>query len=74
MKKEKVYVGIDVAKAHLDMAWEQACWRVSNDARGHRELVERLAKTNPPIQVICEASSGYERALPLGLGTGRDRL
>lgn len=34
MKKEKVYVGIDVAKAHLDLAWEeQTRWRVSNDAR-----------------------------------------
>ena len=70
MKKEKVYVGIDVAKAHLDVAWEQASWRVSNDVRGHRELVERLAKMNTSIQVICEASGGYERALLLALERG----
>ncbi|HEV2842800.1 MAG TPA: IS110 family transposase [Chthoniobacterales bacterium] len=70
MKKEKVYVGIDVAKAHLDVAWEQAGWRVSNDVRGHRELVERLAKMNASIQVICEASGGYERALLSALERG----
>lgn len=70
MKKEKVYVGIDVAKAHLDVAWEQARWRVSNDARGHRELVERLVKMNSSIQAICEASGGYERALLLALERG----
>jgi transposase len=71
MKKEKVYVGIDVAKAHLDVAWEHVrCWRVSNDAHGHRKLVEGLAKTNTPIQVICEASGGYERALLLALERG----
>lgn len=70
MKKEKVYVGIDVAKAHLDVAWEQTHWRVSNDARGHRELVERLAQMHSSIQVICEASGGYERALLLALERG----
>jgi transposase len=71
MKKEKVYVGIDVAKAHLDVAWEQMSWRVSNDAGGHRELVKRLEKTSSiSIHVICEASGGYERALLLALGRG----
>jgi transposase len=68
MKKEKVYVGIDVAKAHLDLAWGQRSWRVSNDAGGHRELVKRLEKTSgASIHVICEASGGYERALLLAL-------
>lgn len=70
MKKEKVYVGIDVAKAHLDVAWGQACWRVSNDARGHRELMARLTKMDTSIQVICEASGGYERALLFALERG----
>lgn len=68
MKKEKVYVGIDVAKAHLDVAWEQNSWRVNNDAGGHRTLVQRLKKTiSASIHVICEASGGYERALLLAL-------
>jgi transposase len=67
MKKEKVYVGIDVAKAHLDVAWGDTLWRVTNDAGGHRKLSERLVAMNGSIHVICEASGGYERALLLAL-------
>lgn len=63
MKKEKVYVGIDVAKAHLDLAWEQTRWGVTNDARGHSAVVKRLAQLSASIHVICEASGGYERGL-----------
>jgi transposase len=71
MKQTKVYVGIDVAKGHLDVAWEQRSWRVSNDAGGHRELVKRLEKIKPAcLHVICEASGGYERALLLALERG----
>jgi transposase len=71
MKKEKVYVGIDVAKAHLDVAWEQRSWRVPNAPNGHRTLVKRLEKTSAAsIHVICEASGGYERALLLALERG----
>lgn len=68
MKKEKVYVGIDVAKARLDVAWEQTSWQVRNNADGHRTLVKRLKKIRAAsIHVICEASGGYERALLLAL-------
>jgi transposase len=70
MKKEKVYVGIDVAKGHLDLAWEATSWRVSNDSRGHDQLVERLTKMERCLQVICEASGGYERGLLLALERG----
>jgi transposase len=71
MKQTKVYVGIDVAKAHLDVAWEKRSWRVSNDAVGHRTLVKCLEKTSAPsLHVICEASGGYERALLLALERG----
>lgn len=70
MKPEKVYVGIDVAKAHLDVAWGDTLWRVSNDAGGHRRLRERLVTLSESIHVICEASGGYERALLLALGRG----
>jgi transposase len=68
MKKEKVYVGIDVAKAHLDLAFEQVRGRFTNDARGHRALVERLTQLSASVHVICEASGGYERGLVLALG------
>lgn len=63
MKQEVVYVGVDVAKAHLDVAYEQENWRVANDAAGRKALVKRLAQIVGLVQVICEASGGYERAL-----------
>jgi len=63
MKQEVVYVGVDVAKAHLDVAWEQESWRLSHDAAGRSALVARLGQITGSVQVICEASGGYERAL-----------
>ena len=70
MKQEVVYVGVDVAKAHLDVAYEQESWRVANDLRGITALVQRLVQIGGPVQVICEASGGYERALVQALQGG----
>jgi len=63
MNEEKVYVGVDVAKEYLDVAGTEICGRVNNDGAGIRELIRWLGKVNGPVQVICEASGGYERAL-----------
>lgn len=70
MKPEVVYVGVDVAKAHLDMAWEQESLRVANDAAGRSALVKHLAQIANSVQVICEASGGYERGLLQALQRG----
>lgn len=63
MKEQKVYVGVDVAKASLDVAWGQESQRVTNDAAGRNALVQRLGQMAGAVQVICEASGGYERGL-----------
>jgi len=63
MNKEQVYVGIDVAKARLDVAWGEEGRQVSNDKAGHKELVKWLGKMEEKVQVVCEASGGYERKL-----------
>jgi len=70
MKEQKVYVGVDVAKAYLDIACAEGSWRVSNDAPGRSALVARLDKITGSVQVICEASGGYERALLQALQRG----
>ena len=62
MNKGRVYVGIDVAKARLDVAFGEERRQVSNDKVGHKELVKWLGKMGEKVQVICEASGGYERA------------
>ena len=64
MERQKNYVGIDVAKAGMDIA---VCptderWAISNDEAGIRQLVSRL-KTLEPAIVLMEASGGPE--LPL---------
>jgi transposase len=70
MKEQKVYVGIDVAKAYLDVACLEESWRVANDAAGRSALVARLDQITGSVQVICEASGGYERALIQALQRG----
>ncbi len=62
MKEQVVYCGIDVAKSHLDVALEQKRWRVTNTKSQISRLVRQL-KALPALQVICEASGGYEQAL-----------
>jgi len=62
MKKEgKVFVGIDVSKAWLDVAvYEQkAGWRVSNDDAGISGLVKRLKKLKPKL-IVLEPTGGFE--------------
>lgn len=61
---EQVFVGIDVGKAHLDVAvWEGGSpWRASNDDHGIQGVVERLKELSPAL-IVVEATGGLENAL-----------
>jgi transposase len=63
MKEELVYLGVDIAKAYLDTAVGNEKSRFSNDAPGHRQLINWIKQMPAKVQVICEPSGGYERAL-----------
>ena len=63
MKEQLVYIGVDIAKSHLDAAIGNEKRRFSNDTIGHRELIKWVKQVKTPVQVICESSGGYERAL-----------
>ena len=63
MKEELVYLGVDIAKAYLDTAIGNEKSRFSNDALGHRQLINWIKQKPAKVQVICEPSGGYERAL-----------
>src|SRR5437899_2259055 len=63
MKQSIVYIGIDVAKAHLDVAWQEQSRRFANDKCGQAALIKWLKQSAFPVQLICEASGGYEQAL-----------
>jgi len=63
MNQARVYVGVDVAKAHLDVAWEEQRRRFANEPKALQALSQWLRESAFALQVICEASGGYERAL-----------
>jgi transposase len=74
MKEELVYVGVDIAKRYLDAAVGNEKRRFSNDAVGHRELIQWVKQLSAPVQVICESSGGYERALVQALARARVKI
>ena len=61
MEKEKVYVGIDVAKASMDIAVHPSAqqWRFTNDDAGIGQAVSCL-KGLAPTLVVLEATGGIE--------------
>src|SRR6266850_4279610 len=63
MSATPCFVGIDVAKAQLDIALRPSGerWAVSNDARGVATLVDRVQPLHPP-RMVLEATGGLERA------------
>ena len=60
----EVFVGIDVAKAHLDICVlpEEEVWRTTNDEAGISALVSRLTEL-APVAVVLEATGGLETVL-----------
>ena len=62
------YIGIDVAKAHLDIAVHRSgeVWQVAHDTQGVNNLVAQLAELAPAL-VALEATGGLEMSLVGGL-------
>ncbi|MCH7978181.1 MAG: IS110 family transposase [Acidobacteria bacterium] len=58
------YIGIDVAKAHLDIAVHPSgeVWQVAHDTQGVTNLVAQLAELAPTL-VVLEATGGLEMSL-----------
>ena len=50
MKQSVVYIGIDVAKAHLDVAWAGTFRRLPNERSGHAALVRWIGSISIPKQ------------------------
>jgi transposase len=65
-----VFIGIDVAKAQLDVACRPRDdpWRVPNDEAGIARLVDRLQPLRPAL-IVLEATGGYEAAVVAALAT-----
>jgi transposase len=63
MNKAVVYIGIDVAKASLDVAWAKRSRRFANNKSGLSALTKWVKQSPFAVHLICEASGGYERGL-----------
>jgi transposase len=63
VKEQLVYLGVDIAKYYLDAAVGSEKGRFANEASGHEALIKWVKQIKAPVQVICEPSGGYERAL-----------
>jgi len=59
-----IWIGIDVAKAQLDLARsdQDAARAFANDPDGHAALVEHV-RAAAPVGVVIEATGGYERTI-----------
>src|SRR4029450_301051 len=68
MSDAPCFVGIDVAKAQLDIALRPTGerWAVSNDASGIAPLVDRLQALQPTL-IVLEATGGLEHAATAAL-------
>jgi transposase len=62
-----LYVGLDIAKDSLQVNLQNLNFSRPNSALGHRRLIEQLRTLSEPLQVVCEATGGYEQALVLAL-------
>ena len=65
-KSSAVYVGLDIAKATLQLHLQGRQHALPNSAAGHRQLVT-LLRAVPGAHVVCEATGGYERAVVAAL-------
>jgi transposase len=68
MSKHTRIVGVDVSKAHLDLADTKSGspWRVANSSDAIATLIGDL-QADPPALVVLEATGGYEMALVIAL-------
>jgi len=64
MLNEYVYIGIDVAKATLELSpFGKGKTSIENTRAGIASLLRRAQKADTPVMLCCEATGGYEKLL-----------
>jgi transposase len=61
-----VYAGLDIAKASLQLHFQHRQYALANSPAGHKKLLD-LLESCPGVQVVCEATGGYERPVVAAL-------
>jgi transposase len=65
-KTVPVYAGLDVAKTSLQLHFQDRQHALANSPTGHKKLLA-LLEPCPEVQIICEATGGYERPVVAAL-------
>lgn len=68
MLTTRTFVGVDVSKDHLDVAFPGASqvWRIGNDASGFAALGRKLQRLDFP-HLVCESTGSFTRLLAADL-------
>lgn len=61
------YLGVDVSKDTLAVAFGRQRWQFANTKAGHRKFLVQLQKLAGPVQVVCESTGPYQLPLCLAL-------
>ena len=61
-----VYAGLDIAKATLQLHFQNRQVSFANTPQGHQRLI-KLLRAAPGVHVVCEATGGYERSVAASL-------
>jgi transposase len=65
-KLPPVHAGLDIAKASLQLHFQNRQQALSNASEGHARLIQ-LLRAVPGTHIICEATGGYERPVVAAL-------
>ena len=63
----RVYLGADVSKATIDCRLLDQAFTIANDPAGLATLTTRLQPLKASVQILCEATGGYQNALVAAL-------
>src|SRR5688572_30453401 len=61
------YLGVDVSKDTLAVAFERRRWQFANSTAGHRKFIAQLRKLPGSAHVLCESTGSYHLAMCLAL-------
>src|SRR5687767_11028531 len=67
MLSQSRYLGVDVSKDTLVVAFAQNRWQFANSQEGHRKFIAQIKKLREPMHVVCEATGPYHLAMCLAL-------
>jgi len=62
-----IHVGLDISKRFLDLDLPNSSASIPYDPKGCKTLIARLLALKTPLQVICEATGGWEHQIVAAL-------